>query len=358
MVLNACGGDTAFAPTLQSPATTVGAIRVSPMNAVMAVGASLPFTVTGKTLTGAPVTSFDSVRYVLHNTTDTLVVAVSPAGVVTALSPSGNNNPVLLDVFTFKNGIVTAEQSIIQVTATAIPGAMLSIQPIPPDSTRLQRGDLKSITPIISNSSTGDTVTIPTVRYEYDPADSLRMACYIPQFSATENFSASQLSTSSCAANANAGQLGLNQIFGFQTGTAWVRARVNVYGVELEDSVQYTITNRFSGGVDVGPTNLAGFQESRLSIVIAPTGTISFFNAFDASFGTSIDIIFDDPSGATATDVPSTIGGSTGNIMGLTGYQGSDRKFLTAGTYWYTIHITQGVAPFNGVTKRGKVIVE
>src|SRR5262249_32537058 len=143
-----CSSENKVVAPLARPASeTLGALHVSPLNVVMAVMDTLSIHATGQSLTGTPV-DLDSVEYVLPNPSDSLRVHISPTGVVTGVVTSGNSSPVLLQVIGFKDGLARAEQSIIQVTAASFPGATLSIQPVPPDSTRLALGNTKKIVPV------------------------------------------------------------------------------------------------------------------------------------------------------------------------------------------------------------------
>lgn len=351
-----CVGDKATAPALRPADSAIGTVTASPMNAIMAVGDTLRITAVGQTLAGAPLASFDSVLYVLQSITDTLRVTVSPTGLVTALSPSGSGNPVQLNVFAFKDGLVRADQAIIQVTQTAIAGAQLSIQPVPPDSAKLAERASKIIRPTIWNPVTGQSVANPTLRYTYNATDIQKMGCYSPNFSGFSNFTSLQLSLSDC------GQpVGLNQIFAkARTGTAWVHANVTVYGIPLSDSVQYTLTNSYSGVVIIG--NLGGLSvlnETPDAADIAPGGTVTFVNDFNQTLAASVGFTFDNPLAAMAADNPSTSGGASGNVTPLTSDQCcSNRKFLAPGAYTWTATVSGSIPPFTGATVTGVIHVE
>jgi len=356
--LTACTGDKGTAPAIRPAATTLGSARVSPYNAVMAVGDTLTLVVTGRTLSGAPLAGFDSVQYILQDPTDSLRVHLSATGVVTAVTPSGTNAPVFVQVIAFKDGLARADQSIIQIVPTAFAGATLSIQPVPPDSAKMAWGDSKTITPAIQNTS-GQSVDQPMVRYEYGPGDSTTMQCYVPNLVATGTLTQAQLQLTGCGTNNNAGQVGLNNIHAFKTGTAWVHANVMVFGVMLRDSVQYTLTNPYSGFIYASTYYLAGNQPGISSIYIAPGGTVTFYNGFPEALGISVGFTFNDPSAATAATPVPDFGGTTGNVTPLTTSQAqSTRQFLTPGVYEWTATLYGGVPPYTGATWSGSITVQ
>ena len=343
-----CSTDKVSAPRLAAPAVALGNLRVSPLNAIMAVGDTLTVTAAGTTLTGEPMTSFDSVLYVLQRVTDTLRVRVSKTGVVTALGSSGNS-PVLLNVIAFKNGTARGDQAVIQITAAAIPNATLSIQPTGSDSARLAKQSSKTIRPVVADLTTGDRVSNPQFRYTYHDADSLKVGCYVPQFPTVGTIPSAQLQLTNCGT-----RVGLNAIRALQTGTVWVIATATVYGRPLRDSVLYTFTNPFSFSIAVSANNLSvrGGAATYGTIYIAPGGTITFQNFLPAQLVTSVDYTFDNPAAATSA------GGDSGNVLGLHQYDESPRKFLTPGTYTYTSTLNGAVAPFAGVTLSGQIVVQ
>jgi len=356
--LGGCLGDKGVAPSLRPGDETLGAIVVAPLNAIIAVGDTLHVTFTATTLTGASITSFDSVQYFVQRVADTLRVKVSSDGSVVGLAPSLNNSPVLLDVVAFKGGIAAADQTVIQVTVAKIIGATLSIHPVPPDSTKMQWGDTKRIVPVIRNAG-GQRVTNPTVRYEYGPGDSATMQCYVPAIPAIGDLTQAQLRLSDCGQNGNTGTVSVNRIHAFRKGTAWVHAHVSVYGVMLHDSVQFTITNPYGGGVQVGAISFLAGDPARSNVFIAPGGRIDFINGFDQSFGALVSYTFEDPSVATVANPPSPYGGTTGNITPLTSQElYSSRVFLQAGVYRWTATVTGAIPPYTGATATGTITVE
>jgi len=355
----ACRGDKAIAPALQPADQTIGPIVVSPTNAIMAVGDTLSLVVSGRTLSGTPIAAFDSVRYVLDHVTDTVRVRVSSTGIVTAFDISSPYSPVWVNVFAFKNGLVSAEQVNVQVTATRLAHPTLSIQPVPPDSARLAWGSTKTIVPVIQSATTGDMVDGPVFRYEYSSADSTKMGCYIPSYSTTSGIDRGQLQQTPCGTNYNLGGPGLNMIQAFAAGAqVWVHARANVYGQFLHDSVQYTLTNVFQGIVEVYTNNFAVGGGSGTPILVAPGAVVYFFNFMSRDLGGTVTFALDHPEAATSDDPPSPTGGAMGDITALQGGEYATRKFLTPGTYQWTATVHGASPPFTGATTSGVIKVE
>jgi len=349
--LMACVGDKGVAPSTRDATAALGIVSVAPLNAIMAVGDTMSLTVTGHTLSGAPIASFDSIQYVFQNPSDSVAVHISANGLVTALSPSGVGSPIYVQVMVFKDGLARADVAILQVTDHAIAGATLSIQPGPSDSTRLAVGNDKFIVPVIQNAAGDQQVGFPAVRYEV--SDSTVMQCYIPDFMSTPTVNERQLTTSSCGGH----RVNLDVIHGNVPGTAWVIASVRVYGVALRDSVLYTVTNPVIEYVVFSPTNLALGGLSTNTYIITPGGSMVFYNGFDPSTGAMVSWVFDDPSAATATNPPATDGDTTGNVSSIGGGLFSTRLFPTAGTYPWTATVTGAFPPFTGAIVKGAVIV-
>jgi len=355
LAVAACTGDKGVAPSTRAPSETLGTITIPAVNIVMAVGDTLSITPTGHTLSGTPITSFDSVLYVLSSITDTLRVSVSSAGLITARAPSDPTQPVFVNVVAFKDGLAAAEQAIIQVTTTKFSGATLSVQPVAPDSAILAGRDGKSIIPVISNPETGESVDNPMVRFAFTKLECQYVICYQPVYPAIATLTPQQLSLSDYGINQyvpldNLSSVGI-------PGTVWVRANVLVYGVMLRDSVQYTITYPLDSEIDISILGLNGYIRSPGGVFIAPGGEVLFYNNLNHALGATITIAFDNPEVATALDPPSTVGGASGNITTIASDQYTQRRFLTAGDYGWTATIAGGIPPYTGMTIRGFVHV-
>lgn len=353
-ILAGCNPDHGVAPVLQSPESILAAVHASPLNVVLAVGQTVQIDVAGQTLSGQAVTTFDSVRYATQSATDTIRVQLSPTGLVTGRAASGSN-PVLVNVFAFKEGVVRADQVILQVTDSAITAPTLSIQPGPGESTVLSLNSSLQLSPVVQNAL-GSTVPYVSLRLIYHDADVGKLGCYVPTFPDVGTYTSTELSLPSCASS-----VGLNSIVATdRTGSVWVIADAMVYGVHLRDSVQYTMISPSSAFVAFLPRNLSLQGGTTLfgSLYIVPGGSITFANFFDAGLGTSIDVVFDNPGAATAATPPSSNGGSSGNIVALLGGQETIRVFPTPGTYHYTATLSGSIAPFTGAQTSGEIVVQ
>jgi len=350
----ACIGEKGVAPSEASPTTTLGTITLSPLNVVMAVGDTVRVSPIGVTLSGAPVTSYDSVLYVFSDPNDSLRVSVSSTGLVTGLTPS--NSPVLLNVVAFKGGYAAANQAILQITATKFSGAVLSVQPVPPDSAKLAGGENKFIVPLIWNPTTGETVDNPQIRFAFTKTECQYVACYQPQIPAVGALTSDQLTLDD---NGQPRYTRLDQFTPLgKPGTVWVRAEVLVYGVMLRDSVQYTLTYTLNNEVDLDTRGLSGSSNLRGGTYIAPGGNVLFYNNVSPSLGATVSVEFDDPSAALAIDPPSDVGGASGNITPMESYTYTQRLFVTPGTYHWTATINGSVPPYAGAKIYGVIYVE
>lgn len=338
-----CVGEKTTAPVLKDPNTTIGSVAVSPHNAIVAVGGKVKLSVTSQSITGAPVTTFDSVRYILRSVADTLRVQLSPDGEFTGLAPSGSA-PVVVRAFAYRDGVGKGDESIIQVTQTALSGLTLSIQPIPPDSTRLERNASKVITPVIRNPVTAESVTGPTLRLTTKAADRLVIAGYETLLSlpGTDgppiSFPNPFLGSSTNRIKAIAGE-----------GSGWVHAEVDAYGAVLRDSVKYTATWPFTATVSIDALNMGivagGFRRDGENLKLAPSATVTFQNGLPASGGASIvTFTFDNPNVAT--------------VSALAVGESSDRQFLVPGIYTWTATVGGSAPPFSGQTTSSTITIK
>lgn len=355
LLMAACVGDKASAPSLHDPSEMLNSVAATPQNVIMAVGDTFSVQLSAATLNGSAVASLDSVKYVLNNIVDTIRVRVSPAGLVTARASSGSS-PVLLNIFAFKDGAAALDQIVIQVTDLSFTGASLSIHPTnPSDSTRLAIGNAKTITPVIKNLTTNQSVPGPRLRLSSSGEDARKIGCYnrsISSNTAAFSITSAQLLLNQCAAT-----FGLNQIRAIATGTVWVRAVAMVYGVVLQDSVQYTLTNAFQVYSGVSNNNLQIICGGCYAL-IAPGGKVTFQNGFRAGLGVTVTFAFENPTAAMAATPPSSVGGQSGNVTTLTAGQSSDRMFLTPGTYKWTETVSGATPPFTNGTYEGQVVVQ
>jgi len=348
--LAGCVGEQGAAPTLRPADSAIGPLTVTPLNAILAVNDTMQIHVSVQSLSGAALSSVDSVVYQLANVADSLRIRLSRTGLVTAIAASGPGSPVLVNVLAFKDGLVRADQTVLQITDTAIPGATLSIQPIAPDSAKLTVFSNKMLTPVIENTTTDESVPGPTLRLEIRPGDMDKVGYYRPYITPPPNIVSLNLIDGVGAP--------LNGIVTLShTGTVWVYANVLVYGTMLHDSVQYTITNGYRGSVAVGDQgSLALVLSGQMNVAVSPGGVVAFFNNMSLDLNTTVDFTFDVPGAATADPDGD---GTSGNILGLPGGgTGATRQFLTPGTYQWTATVRDGIAPYTGQTVGGTIVVQ
>jgi len=210
-------------------------------------------------------------------------------------------------------------------------------------------GNNQQVNPIIENSG-GQSVSNPQLRLFTNADDASRVSCYPIYFPGTSTpFSVTQVQL----------QIQLNgcttasypNIFqGVASGTAWIHAQALVYGVMLEDSVLYTVTNVTYAYVYVYNTNLnvlcGGCQ-----VTIAPGGSVVFTNYVSTGLSMGMAVTFDNPEAATAGD-------ADGNVEPIQPGASSVRTFLTPGTYGFTIQMSDAPPPFTNSTYRGSIVVQ
>lgn len=353
-----CLGDQAIAPAKQSASSALGPAVASPLNAIIAVGETLSVALHVKTLAGEPVTSFDSVEYVLGNVSDTQFVQVSQTGVLTGKQVTRSQSPVIVGMIAFKDGAVAYDAALVQVTPTMISGVTLSVQPSSPEDAYSQAGSDRYLSPVVMNPITDSAVSGVALRLEFRPNDSSGVRCQsFPVRTGPTSIAFEALTKTNCVNGPNGYYNVPNAFFPVRPETLWVHATVLAYGTVLHDSAQYIITNPNTGSVYVTPNSLSsGVSSNPLDVAILPGGTVVFTNAYDPAYGTSIDFIFDDSAAVTAD--PGSGDPASGNIRGVSGGGSTSRQFLTAGTYGYTYVITDGVAPFKGATGRGTITVQ
>lgn len=349
MALLGCNNTPSTPAPIYPASTTLGYMTASPAVAILAVGGTQQLSVTGVSLTGVPIATFDSVRYLLPNKGDTLRVKLTGAGLVTALAPSSAAIPV--NVFAFQQDIAKGYQILLQVTATVVPGVTLSIQPVAPDSAKQAMGTAKTITPVLRNPTTGASVSSPVMRYTVNPADANRVGVYIPTLTLANGIAVQQQRSSSA---------GMNQILPqTPTGTAWIYATANVYGTLLQDSVQYTFSYPYAMTISTGETQLditSAFNSQILTL--APGATITFRNNGSDNGLLTVAYTFDNPAAVTAAIPAATIGGATGNVTTLTQGKTSNRMFLTPGTYHWTATAVGWPTVTSSKTLSGTIVIK
>lgn len=351
-VLLACNMETVTQPVLEPPETMLGQMEISPAVSIIAVGGTLQLGVTGRSLTGTPIDSFDSVTFALQTPADTLRVRLTSSGQVTGLAPSSGPMHVQVNVYAYKGNAARAARALVQITPAIVPGTVLSIQPVSPDSAKLAQGITKTIIPVLRNPTTGAQVASPVVWYTVRPEDETRVGRHQPRL-AIPGGAPNQINPSPNPApsqiRASAGD-----------GTVWIYARINVYGTTLTDSVLYTLTYPYALTIATEKANLKVTSPTAANQTynLAPGATITFRNGVAASDPLRITYSFDNPSAATASSPLPAAGGTTGNLTPLSGGQSSTRKFLTPGTYRWTATASGGPEPWPGQTVTGTIVIK
>lgn len=363
MAATACTGDkhtTLVAPRLDP--VSVSSVLGWPPVSILAVGSTQQLSATGVAVSGEPIAAFDSAWFFFPNIyqsqADTSRVRLSSIGLITAVAPT--TTPVELAVVGFKGGVGLGDMVLVQVTAAAIPGLTLSIQPAAPDSAKLAAGVTKAIVPVLRNPGTGATVANPAMRYLIKPEDQGRVQPYAPIV---------LLRLPSKASNRDIGYFyrwsssvspASNQIVPLTgEGSAWIYATVNAYGTMLRDSVRYTFTYPYTKTIATVKANLAiASLYDGQTLTLAPGATVTFQNGVAAADPLQIAYTFDVPGAATAASPASMIGGSSGNVASLSGSQTSKRRFPTPGTYRWTATAAGGPAPWDGQSVSGMIVIK
>lgn len=344
-----------------APEHAIGPVIAGPRNTLLTVGGTVQLTMSAVSLTGAPVTTFDSVVYRLGNVGDSASIRVSSTGLVTGVAPIGNALPV--NVLVYLNGTCNGDQLLITVTAGAVPGLTLSIQPPVGDSAKQSIGLAKTIIPVLRNPTTGQSLTGVQLQYAVQSQDQDRLGVFTGAISLNSAAGAASVHLPKSPSAAR------NQILPYVgEGSVWVYAALNAYGTLLQDSVQYSFTYPYTGTVAISKSSLAvliainggiGLAVPSLpAFTLAPAGIVTFTNNAPLNDPLTVAYIFDNPAAATAPSLASTVGGASGNVSALAAQTSSRRQFLTAGTYRWTMTTSGGTAPWSGQTATGTIIVK
>jgi hypothetical protein len=350
IMLTACLGDRGVAPVLQSPETTLSRIVVSPTSAILAVGGTDQLQVTGYSLTGA-VTSLDSVLYRIESLSDTALVRIDHDGTITAVAPSSRT--IHVDVFGYQGTVLTVDRLLLQVTSQPISGLTLSIQPPPGDSAVLVAGARRFINPVLRNPITGEEALDPPMRYRVKPQDVSALTVFQPRIYSPGFFLVQQLGVPTVGEKEIAAKDGGHRV--------WVYADVSAYGTLLRDSVLYSsiypLSYSFNAFTVQGAivVNDPGGRTTHRTATLAPGATVTFRSGVDSSH---VSYTFAGPEPPAPAVPPSTVGGSSGDVVGLEFLQTSRRRFVVPGTYTWTMKVTDGPAPWNGQTVTGQIVIK
>lgn len=355
-MLTACHGQSMSAlPDLPLSTTAPAFIAATPPASILAVGGTQQLSVTGVSLAGAGISTFDSVLYQYNALADSVRLRMTSGGLLTGLASTGAT-PVRINVIAFKEGTVRGDQVLAQVTPAAVTGLTLSIQPIAPDSAKLAAGVTKTITPVLRNPVTGIAVATPAVIYKIKGPDSARVDVYRGSVRYVIS-SANAMTVRPTTANSG---LAPNQFIALSgEGTAWLYATVNAYGTVLQDSVRYAFSYPYTQTISTVKVNLAvQSMYGYTTLTLAPGAIVTFQNGVAATDPLTVAYAFDNPAAVTAPSPPSTAGAASGNVTTLTGGQTSRRQFLTSGTYHWTVIAAGGPAPWPGQTLAGTILVK
>lgn len=340
-----CSSDPVTAPRQQSPDVVLGRAIVAPRVSVIAIGGTVQLSLVATSLAGTPLTDVDSVWYRLNSPSDTVRVRLDSTGVVTGRAVS--MSPVLVNVFVFRNGTIKADQALVQVTSTVIPGVVLSIQPAPTDSTRLASGTVKTIVPILKNPTTGSAVSNPVMRYAVRPEDADKLGVYTPALR-LPNGPYVQVTPYPSPS------VGTNQIVPrLSEGQVWVYAETNAYGTVLRDSVLYTFTYPYAYTLTASQFGYALTSDFAGATVTLMHGAILTL-ANSLPNPSTVAFTFDNPSVAAAA----TVGGDSGNAPAVGQNARTTRRLTTPGTYHVTVSVPDSVPTVGGQSFSGTLVVK
>lgn len=343
LAVAACGSDTITENASTSPTQALGVLVAAPGAVLIAVGDSLQMGARAYSLAG-DVLQPDSMRYVIDAAADSAYVKISPAGMLTAIKVKPST--VTLDVVAFKNGTARMDQAFILVTATSVAGVTLSVQPVPPDSARLDMGMVKKLVPVVKNPTTSVSVANSPVQLSVSSADAQRVAFYAPRSFNPNVPSVAYGSALLYSAGTFSPLVG--------QGTAWIYGSLTAYGVALRDSVQYTFSYRHSLTIDASKYNLALVSSmSGETITLGQGAVVQFDN--DVAYGDPLSITYTLNNSAAASGYGGDSGGDPGT---LTSGTSALRQFNTPGTYVWTGIGSGGPAPWPGQKISGTIIIK
>jgi hypothetical protein len=348
-----CRFDQAALSSARPAEETIGAVTATPQATILAVGASQHIGVSAVSLTGAPVTTFDSVTYQLNSIGDTAIVSLSSAGVVTALKPSVAT--VKVNVFVTQSGVTKGDQTLVQVTQAALAHPRLTFVVGAFDSTRIAFGSSKTVTQVVQDTVTGALIATPAVRLAVKADDAPRLTVYAPSLS----FGNAPITVTAASAPSD------NQIYANdQKGVVWLYGSTLAYGKPLRDSILFTLLYPIRGTISVGAAGLGLTSPYQDQLIYLSAGAIvSFSNGTPLADSIGIAFTFDVPARANPLPPPgSPFGGDSGNITPLFGGQTAFRVFQVcsvcpAETVAWKATAVSGVPPWKGQGLQGSIYI-
>ena len=352
-LLIGCLGDRGVAPRLESAELTLGSLMASPAAVILSVDGTKQLSATGYSLTGEPITSLDSTVYQLDVATDTLYVRLDRDGKITALTPTVGR--VNVNVFGYYNNVIKGDRILVQITETSISGLTLSIHPPAGDSTSLRAGAQRELVPVLTNPSTGESVSDPAMRYRVRPEDASTVAVYQPRLyaPATTDFLVQALGVPSLQERWIAAKNG--------GPSAWIYGEVDAYGTLLRDSVLFSFHNNNYVRLAASIQNAAavvlfgGWRVNHRTLVVAPGATVELTAFVDARH---VSFTFVGPSVPAAGNPPTVPGGAAGDVTSITTGQIARRRLMVPGLYTWTMTVLDGALPWKGQTATGKILVK
>ena len=291
-VLGGCVKDPVSATPSPSHSELLFTLEIHPRGITMAIGDSVALTATPRNILNEPMTIPDTapVQYVSSNV---LRATVGADGMVrgkgaTPFNATTGQTPVLI-IATWKFGTVTKKDTVfvaVTATAPANPVASLSItpEPYPIDSTWLGWNPfaVKRIA-VRATTATGESVpgvfaTLSTTRRRQRVVDGMVPATRV---------------------------LDMSKFFAGQR--FWLFAEASLYGVFLQDSVQYLAIDPAFAPINLSRDIGGVTRLSSDSMTAAPCAMVSF----STQLTDSVRVRFDDPSQTTVC----TAGDETGDFI-------------------------------------------
>jgi hypothetical protein len=316
LAFSACADLPDSPKTYASVHEIVNKITVNPDAVLMAVGDSIPLTVTAQNVLGEAL-PMDSTP-VVWSSSDTMRVTVDGKGMLHALHADSGDDLVYVIASWTRSGVTRYDTAAVSVSQTRQPVAGIRIAL--GDSARVAIGAGVWMS-VVAVDATGTTIGMPHVPLVSNtmPSSSVTIF-YLGQFGALIGGGTNDV---------------LNQS---AIGDFWLYARGTVYGVPMQDSVQltglYPATRTIPFVQDSASLTITSAYRNQ-EVLVQPCGTISFANQTT----TPLDVVFDDPSAATGC----AAGDPTGDIIGLAAGATLSRKFRDPGTItWKVRNATTG----------------
>jgi hypothetical protein len=232
----ACGSDAPTTPAPQvSPSIVLNSMTVSPQATVIAAGGSQQLTLSGATLDGTPITTFDTVTY---SSSDSTRVKVSPTGLIMAESGprAVTSGAIRVLASVIRDGVTRTDTSYVSVVAQGGTAPTFSIADPAAATIKVPVNSYKTIYPIVTYNTGTEIDTLPS--------SAVPIKIYVtPRTSAMVT--------------------GINQFYPFTPmGTLTVHASTTIFGTALTDSITYNLGDPTSLFIFVTNSGLQYYQSS------------------------------------------------------------------------------------------------